>query len=68
MDNRKPIEGWCIELFRFRRSYHRSLEAVKAAGGSIVLSNIQVGPLGDRALIADTEGNVVALYAKADVE
>jgi len=68
MDNRKPSKDGPLVYLDLDDRIDRALEAVEAAGGSIVLPKMQIGPFGYRALIADTEGNVVALYAKADVE
>lgn len=64
MEDRKPSRNGPLVYLNLEGKLHQAVDAVEALGGKVLQSIAQIGPYGHRAIVMDTEGNVIAFYSK----
>lgn len=64
MPDRKPSTNGPLVYLNVEGRLPEAVDAVTKHGGRVLKAIEQIGPYGHRAVILDTEGNAVALYAK----
>lgn len=64
MADRQPSKNGSLIYFNVEGRLPQAVNAAQENGGTIVSPIEQIGPYGNRAVIMDTEGNAIALYAK----
>lgn len=64
MEDRKPSHHGPLVYLNVEGRLNEAVGLVNSAGGKVLKDPEQIGPWGHRALILDTEGNVIALYSK----
>ncbi|KTD11250.1 VOC family protein [Legionella jamestowniensis] len=64
MEDRKPSQSGPLVYLNVDGHIDAAIEAASTHGGQVLKNKEQIGPYGFRAIILDTEGNAIALYAK----
>ena len=64
MSDRKPSANGPLVYLNVEGRLDSAIETVKKEGKKIIATKESIGSYGFRAIIEDTEGNVVALYSK----
>ena len=64
MENRKPSQDGALVYLNVEGRLDQAIESVKKQGSKVLSPKEQIGPYGHRAIILDSEGNAIALYAK----
>jgi uncharacterized protein len=63
MPDRKPSVNGPLVYLNVDGRIHDALASIETNGGKIIHEAVQMGPYGARAIIQDTEGNIIALWA-----
>jgi predicted enzyme related to lactoylglutathione lyase len=63
-DNRTPSSNGILIYLEVTGFIDQAISAATLNGGTVTENKTQIGEYGFRALIQDTEGNIVALYSK----
>lgn len=62
-ENHRPSQGGVVIYLNANpKQIDTILSKVEAAGGQIVMPNTSLGPNGEIAMFADTEGNIIGLH------
>ncbi|HVX86407.1 MAG TPA: VOC family protein [Phycisphaerae bacterium] len=64
MRGRTPSQDGPLVYLSVNGRLDAALDAARAGGGRIIQEKHPIGPYGFRALIADTEGNAIALHSQ----